>query len=56
MSVIKFGMKNAVSHLSVNAKVSVARVDLVTRLSLVEFQAIGAELEHMSYKNTIYPT
>ena len=38
-------MKGAVSHLSVSAEVSIAKVDLVTRLSLVEFQAIGAELK-----------
>ena len=31
MSVIKIAMKNAVSHPFVSAKVSVARVDLVTR-------------------------
>ena len=35
MSVIKFIMKNAVSHPSVSAKVFAARVDLVTRLNLV---------------------
>ena len=55
MSVIKFAMKNAVSHPSVSAKVSSARVDLVTHLSLVEFEAIGAELENLLYKNTMCP-
>ena len=55
MSVIKFAMKNTVSHPSVSAKVSAARVGLVTRLSLIEFQAIGAELENLSHKNTMYP-
>ena len=55
MSVIKFALKNAVSQLSVSAKVSAARVDLVKRLSLVEFQAIGAELENLLPKNTMYP-
>ena len=48
-------MTNAVSHLSISAKVSAARVDLVPRLSLVEFQAIGVELENLSHKNTMYP-
>ena len=48
-------MKGAVSHLSVSAEVSIAKVDLVTRLSLVEFQAIGAELENLLHKNTMYP-
>ena len=48
-------MKGAVSHLSISAKVSKAKVDLVTRLSLVEFQAIGAELENLLHKNTMYP-
>ena len=50
MSVIKFAMMNAVSHPSVSAKVSAGRVGLVTRLSLIEFQAIGAELENLSHK------
>ena len=55
MSVIKFAMKNSVSHPSVSAKVSAGRVGLVTHLSLIEFQAIGAELENLSHKNTMYP-
>ena len=55
MSVVKFTMKNAVSNLSVSAKVSVAKVDLATCLKLVKFQAMGAELESMWHKNTIYP-
>ena len=54
MSVFKFAMKNIVSHPSVSAKASAASVDLVTRLSLVEFQAIGAELENLSHKNSMY--
>ena len=53
MSVIKFAKKNAVSHQSVSASVSAARVDLVRGLSLVKFQAIGAELENFSHKNTM---
>ena len=55
MSVIKFAMKNAVSHLSISAKVYAAKVGLVTHLSLVEFQAIGAELENLLHKSTMYP-
>ena len=55
MSVIKFAMKNAVSHLSISATVSAARVDLVAHLSLAEFQAIGAELENLLLKDTMYP-
>ena len=55
MSVIKFAMKDVVLHLSVSAKVSADRVDLVTGLSLVEFQTTGAELENLSHKNCMYP-
>ena len=55
MSVIKFAMKDVVLHLSVSAKVSADRVDLVTGLSLAEFQTIGAELENLSHKNCMYP-
>ena len=55
MSVTKFAIKNAVSHLSVSAKVSAARVDLVTCFSLVKFEAIDAELENFFHKNTMYP-
>ena len=55
MSVIKFVMRNAVSHPSVIAKVFAARVDLVTCLNLVKLQAIGIELDNLSHKNTMYP-
>ena len=55
MSVIKFVMRNAVSHPSVSAKVFAARVDLVTCLNLVKLQAIGIELDNLSHKNTMYP-
>ena len=48
-------MKNAVSHPSVSAKVSAARLDLVTCLNLVECQALGSELENLLHKNAIYP-
>ena len=48
-------MKDAVLHLSISAKVSADRVDLVTGLSLVEFQTIGAELENLLHKNSMYP-
>ena len=54
MSVIKFAI-SAVSRLSVSAKVNAARVDLVTCLSLVELQTIGAEFENLLHKNTMYP-
>ena len=54
MSAIKFAMENGVSHPSISAKASAARVDLVTRLNLAEFQAIGAELENLSHKNSMY--
>ena len=48
-------MKNAVSHPSVSAKVSAARLDLVTCLNLAEYQALGSELENLLHKNAIYP-
>ena len=54
MSVIKFAI-SAVPRLSISAKVTAARVDLVTCLSLVELQAIGAEFENLLHKNTMYP-
>ena len=48
-------MKNAVSHPSISAKVSAARLDLATCLSLIESQAIGADLENLFHKNTMSP-
>ena len=48
-------MKNAVSHPSISAKVSAARLDLVTCLNLAECQALGSELENLLHKNAIYP-
>ena len=55
MSVIKLAIKNVVSQLSVKAKVSAASVDLVTRLSLVEFQANGTDFENLWHKKIICP-